>query len=69
MELMKNMVYEWTGAQAPNSVERVLWLDQSTTYIWIISVYNSKAQPLRRNRAELEASLGSGEARLLPREP
>ncbi|MDQ3742895.1 MAG: Mu transposase C-terminal domain-containing protein [Acidobacteriota bacterium] len=69
MELYKNMVYEWTGKPGPHSVERLLWLEQGQDFVWTIRVFDPKAQPVRRVRAELEAALESGEARVLERDP
>jgi hypothetical protein len=69
MELYKNMVYEWTAVPAPNSVERLLWLDSAVSFVWTISIYNPKAQPLKRERAELEASFKAGDARVLEKDP
>ncbi len=69
MELYKNMVYEWTSVKGPHAVERLLWLNQASDYVWTIRVYDAKAQPVRRSRAELEAALDACEARVLVRDP
>ena len=69
MELYRNMVYEWTGVEWPSAVERLLWLDQGSEHVWTIRVYDPKAQPVRRDRAKLEASLEACEARVLARDP
>jgi putative transposase len=69
MELYKNMVYEWASTEEPLAVERLLWLNQDSEHVWIIRVSDPKAQPVRRNRAELETSLEACEARVLARDP
>jgi putative transposase len=69
MELYKNMVYEWTSVAGPNAVERLLWTDQCASEVWTIRIYDSKAQPVRREAAELKQSLLTGEARVLAQDP
>ncbi|MCA1636558.1 MAG: Mu transposase C-terminal domain-containing protein [Acidobacteria bacterium] len=69
MELYRNMVYEWTGNPGPHSVERLLWIEQGQDFVWTIRVFDPKAQPVRRGRAELEAVIESCEAHVLERDP
>jgi hypothetical protein len=68
-ELYKNMVYEWADKEAPHSVERLLWLDQSSPFVWTIKIYGNSAQPVRRSRESLQHALDSGAARVLPKDP
>lgn len=70
MALLKNMVYEWVDPSATMpAVERLLWLDSSVSYVWAINIYHPKAQPVRREIAELEAAFETGEARVLEKDP
>lgn len=69
IELYKNMVYEWLNVDGPNAVERLLWTDQCASEIWTIRIYDSKAQPVRRDAAELKQSLLTGEVRVLAQDP
>ncbi len=69
MILMKNMVYEWTDNPGPDSVERVLWLNSSSSDVWTIKIYGRKARPVLRDRNDLERALETGAARALPKDP
>jgi hypothetical protein len=68
-ELYKNMVYEWADKEAPHSMERLLWLDQSSPFVWTIKIYGNSAQPVRRSREFLQNALDSGAARVLAKDP
>jgi hypothetical protein len=63
------MVYSWLNVDGPNAVERLLAPDPFTSDLWTIRIYDSKAQPFRRDSAELKNSLLTGEARVLPKDP
>ncbi len=63
------MVYEWLNVEGPNAVERLLGPDPFTSDVWTIRIYDPKAQPIRRDAAELRNSLLTGEARALSQDP
>lgn len=63
------MVYEWLNVDGPNAVERLLGADQFTSDVWTIRIYDPKAQPTRRDAAELKDALIKGEARVLTQDP
>ena len=63
------MVYEWLNADGPNAVERLLGPDPFTSDVWTIRIYDPKAQPIRRDAAELRNSLLTGGARALSQDP
>src|SRR5436190_24107348 len=69
IELYKNMVYEWVEGLLPNAVERLLWLNPTSASVWTISIYDPKAQPVRRTRSELQEALESGQVRVLLKDP
>jgi putative transposase len=69
MELYLNMVFEWTEKQPPDSVERLLAFDHARAHVWTISVFNPKAQPIQRTRAEIEIALDGPLARVLAKDP
>ncbi|HEY6806137.1 MAG TPA: Mu transposase C-terminal domain-containing protein [Pyrinomonadaceae bacterium] len=69
IELYKNMVYEWLNVDGPNAIERLLWTDRCASEIWTIRIYDSKAQPVRRDAAELKQSFLTGEVRVLAQDP
>jgi putative transposase len=68
-ELFKNMVYEWADKEAPHSLERLLWLDQSSPFVWTIKIYGNSAQPVRRSRESLQDALDTGAARVVAKDP
>src|SRR5258708_25053587 len=63
------MVYEWLNVDGPNAVERLLWTNQFASDIWTIRIYDSSAQPVRSDAAELKNALLTGEARVLAQDP
>ena len=64
-----NKCIEFFTDETKPIVERLLWIDPSGLLMAFIDINNKKALPFIRKRVEVNESLETGEARILPTDP
>jgi hypothetical protein len=67
MNIQINTLIEWHVDEGKYPIERVLWIDDDNTHVWMIDINYEKAWPVLRNIEFITNALASGNARIVPR--
>lgn len=69
MELLINLLIEWTHSNSRPWVERVLWIAPEGDCLYTIDINDRKAWPIYRRSDDLEIALSNKTVRLLENDP